>query len=498
MPTVSSPASAAVSKDAIARYEPVIGLEVHVQLSTRTKIFCGCPTSFGAAPNSNTCPVCLGLPGALPVLNRRAVELALEAALALNCRVNPSSIFARKNYFYPDLPKGYQISQYDRPLAEHGWVDIEVNGTKKRIGVTRVHMEDDAGKSVHEGFKDSDRYTYVDLNRSGTPLIEIVSEPDLRSADEAYAYLTQLKQVLQYVEVSTCDMEKGHLRCDANVSVRLKGAEKFGTKAEVKNLNSFRFLKLAVDREIERQVGILESGGRVTQETRLFNPATGETVSMRSKENAPDYRYFPEPDLVPLRIGEDWLERVRASMPELPASRRARFVSQYGLREYDAEVLTASRPVSDYFEETAKAAGGTPEAARIAANWVTGDLAALLNAAGKDIAESPVSALNLGRLLALLVQNNVSGKLAKEMLPKMFASGDSPETIMEREGLAPISDDNTLIKAIDEVIAANPKQLEQYRSGKTAVMGFFVGQVMKATRGQADPAAVNRLLKEKL
>ena len=309
MSFMASSMTSAVSPEAIARYEPVIGLEVHVQLATRTKIFCGCPTSFGAPPNTNVCPVCLGLPGALPVLSRQAVELAIEAALALNCRVNPRSIFARKNYFYPDLPKGYQISQYDQPLAEHGYVDIEVGGVHKRIGITRVHMEDDAGKSIHEGFKDSDRYTYVDLNRSGTPLIEIVSEPDLRSADEAHAYFTEIKQVLQYVEVSSCDMEKGHLRCDANVSVRLKGAEKFGTKAEVKNLNSFRFLKLAVDQEIERQVGILESGGRVMQETRLFNPETGETVGMRSKEHAHDYRYFPEPDLVPLRMSEAWLKQ---------------------------------------------------------------------------------------------------------------------------------------------------------------------------------------------
>src|SRR6201996_4305157 len=303
---MSSSAPAIATPEEIGKYEPVIGLEVHVQLNTRTKIFCGCPTGFGAPPNSNVCPVCLGLPGALPVLNRRVVEMAIQAALATHCKVNPFSRFARKNYFYPDLPKGYQISQYDQPLAEHGFVDILNADGKKRVGVTRVHMEDDAGKSIHDGFKDSDRFTYVDLNRSGTPLIEIVSEPDIRSSDEAYAYLTELKQVLQYIEVSTCDMEKGHLRCDANVSVRLKGAEKFGTKAEVKNLNSFRFLKLAVDQEIERQVGILESGGRVMQETRLFNPETGETVGMRSKEHAHDYRYFPEPDLVPLRVSESW------------------------------------------------------------------------------------------------------------------------------------------------------------------------------------------------
>ena len=336
MTLMASSATTAVSPETIARYEPVIGLEVHVQLATRTKIFCGCPTSFGAPPNTNVCPVCLGLPGALPVLSRQAVELAIEAALALNCRVNPRSIFARKNYFYPDLPKGYQISQYDQPLAEHGWVDIEVG---RRPQAHRDHARPHGRRRRQEhprGFKDSDRYTYVDLNRSGTPLIEIVSDPDMRSADEAHAYLTEIKQVLQYVEVSSCDMEKGHLRCDANVSVRLKGAEKFGTKAEVKNLNSFRFLKLAVDQEIERQVGILESGGRVMQETRLFNPETGETVGMRSKEHAHDYRYFPEPDLVPLRVSEAWLSDIRARMPELPAARRARFIESFGLREYDA------------------------------------------------------------------------------------------------------------------------------------------------------------------
>jgi aspartyl-tRNA(Asn)/glutamyl-tRNA(Gln) amidotransferase subunit B len=488
-----------VTSEQISKYEPVIGLEVHVQLATRTKIFCGCATGFGAPPNTNVCPVCLGLPGALPVLCRHAVELAIQAGLALNCRVNSKSIFARKNYFYPDLPKGYQISQYDQPLAEHGYVDIEVGGVKKRIGVTRVHMEDDAGKSIHEGFKDSDRYTYVDLNRSGTPLIEIVSEPDIRSADEAHTYLTEVKQRLQYVEVSTCDMEKGHLRCDANVSVRLRGAEKFGTKAEVKNLNSFRFLKMAVDQEIERQVGILESGGRVMQETRLFNPATGETVGMRSKEHAHDYRYFPEPDLVPLRVSDEWLEEIRATVPELPSARRARFIELYGLREYDADVLTATRPLSEYFEAVVRAsAGAGAEAARASANWVMGDLAAALNAAGKEITESPVSADNLGRLVTLIAQGKASGKLAKEIFPKMFETGESPETIMEREGLTRISDDSALIKIIDEVIAANPKQLEQYRGGKTTVMGFFVGQVMKASRGQADPAAVNRLLKERL
>ncbi len=492
--------------EALAKYEPVIGLEVHVQLATATKIFCGCPTSFGAPPNTNVCPVCLGLPGALPVLSRHSVELAIQAGLALNCRVNPRSIFARKNYFYPDLPKGYQISQYDQPLAEHGFVDIEVNGVRKRIGVTRVHMEDDAGKSIHDGFKDSDKYTYVDLNRCGTPLIEIVSEPDMRSADEAYAYLTEIKQVLQFVGVSTCDMEKGHLRCDANVSVRLKGAEKFGTKAEVKNLNSFRFLKMAVEQEIERQVGIVESGGRVMQETRLFNVETGETVGMRSKEHAHDYRYFPEPDLVPLRISEAWLKQIRDAAPELPAARRARFMEVYGLREYDAQVLTATRALGDYIEDPAKAAGDAGAAAHAVAHgvahniahWVMGDLAAALKESGKDIAESPVSAENLGRLVALIGEGKISGKLAKEIFPKMFAAAEPAEAVMEREGLSQISDVSALSKIVDEVIAANPKQVEQYRGGKTTVLGFFVGMVMKASRGQADPAAVNKLLREKL
>jgi aspartyl-tRNA(Asn)/glutamyl-tRNA(Gln) amidotransferase subunit B len=491
---MSSSAIAGATAEMIARYEAVIGLEVHVQLATATKIFCGCPTSFGAPPNTNVCPVCLGLPGALPVLSRRAVDLGIKGALALNCQVRPQSRFARKNYFYPDLPKGYQISQYDEPLAEHGYVDIVVDGTDRKIGVTRVHMEDDAGKSIHDGFKDSDRYSYVDLNRSGTPLIEIVSEPDMRSSGEAYAYLTEVKQVLQFVEVSTCDMEKGHLRCDANVSVRLKGAEKFGTKAEVKNLNSFRFLKLALDYEIARQVALLETGGRVMQETRLYNPDLGETCSMRSKEDAHDYRYFPEPDLAPLRIGEEWLGQVAATMPELPARKRARFVGEYGLSEYDAELLTATRAIAEYFETAARLSGN----AKTAANWVMGDLMGLLKAEGKEIADSPVTAQSLGELVKQIGSGELSGKLAKEIFPKMFSTGQTASAIMEREGLKQISDSGALERIIADVIANNPKQVEQYKGGKTTVINFLVGQAMKATRGQANVALVTDLFKRNL
>jgi len=478
----------------IAKYEPVIGLEVHVQLATTTKIFCSCPAGFGAQPNENVCPVCLGLPGALPVLNRTAVELALKAALALNCSVRPVCRFARKNYFYPDLPKGYQISQYEEPLAERGWVEIPGDGAPRRIGVTRVHMEDDAGKSIHDGFRDSHRYTYVDLNRSGTPLIEIVSEPDLRSSQEAYDYLTELKQTLQFLDVSTCDMEKGHLRCDANVSIRLKGAAGFGVKAEVKNLNSFRFLKLALDHEIARQAAIIESGGRIRQETRLFNPETGETAVMRSKEQAHDYRYFPEPDLAPLRVSSAWLEQIRTRMPELPARRRARFTESYRLSAYDAGVLTATRAIAEYFEKAA-AASGEP---KTAANWVMGDLMAALKAQGKDIAASPLPPERLGELVALIRTGEISGKLAKEIFSKMFASGEPAPLIIEREGLKQIRDSGALEKIVDEVLETNARQVEQYKNGKTAVLGFLVGQVMKASRGQANPGAVNDLLKKKL
>ena len=491
---MSSTALDLATPEAMARYEAVIGLEVHVQLATATKIFCGCPTGFGAVPNTNVCPVCLGMPGALPVLNRRAVQLAIEAAVALDCEIRAYSRFARKNYFYPDLPKGYQISQYDQPFAEHGFVEIALSGETRRIGVTRVHMEDDAGKSIHDGFRDSDRFSYVDLNRSGTPLIEIVSEPDMRSSDEAYAYLTELKQRLQFVGVSTCDMEKGHLRCDANVSVRPRGEQKLGTKAEVKNLNSFRFLRQALEFEIVRQVALIESGGRVVQETRLYDPDRGETFGMRSKEEAHDYRYFPEPDLVPLVIEDEYLERLRAGMPELPSRKRRRFIGEFGLREYDAEVLTATRAASDYFESAARASGDP----KTTANWVMGDLMGMLKAEGKEIADSPVSAADLGDLVRMIGRGEISGTLAKEVFAKMFASGDAAGAIMEREGLKQISDTGELERVIEDVIAKNPKQVEQYRGGKTTVLNFLVGQAMRATRGQANVGAVTEILKNRL
>ena len=471
----------------IAKYEPVIGLEVHVQLNTRTKIFCGCATGFGAPPNTNVCPVCLGHPGALPVLNARALEMAIQAALAMHCTVNSFSRFARRNYFYPDLPKGYQILQYDQPLAEQGELEITSDGVKKVIGVTRVHMEDDAGKSIHDGFKDSDRYTYVDLNRSGTPLIEIVSEPDLRSSEEAYQYLSELKLVMQYVGVSECDMEKGQLRCDANVSVRLKGAEKFGTKAEVKNLNSFRFAKMALDYEIARQVAVLESGGRVEQETRLYNVATGETVGMRSKEHAHDYRYFPEPDLVPLRVSDEWLARIREAMPELPRAKREK-LGKLALSDYQVHVLTATQSVTEYFEK-ANAVSGDPQ---VTANWIITELMALPDAFEKIAPEA------IGTLVRKINEREISGKMAKDIFAKMVATGKSPQEIIDSEGLRQISDTGALEKIIGEVIAGNVKQVEQYKSGKTTVLGYLVGQVMKASKGQANPGVVNELLRSKL
>ena len=478
----------------IAKYESVIGLEVHVQLGTQTKLFSRCSTAFGNPPNTQTDPVVLGLPGALPVLNRQAVVLGVMASMALNCEVRNFSRFARKNYFYPDLPKGYQISQFDQPLAEHGWLEVKVDGETKRIGITRLHLEEDAGKTIHDGFADSDRYSYVDLNRAGVPLAEIVSEPDIRSAEEAVAYVSELRQIMQFVGVSTCDMEKGQLRCDVNVSVRPRGQEEFGTKVEVKNMNSFRFIQQALEFEIARQVGVLEAGGTIPQQTRLYNVDTGETVAMRSKEEAHDYRYFPEPDLLPLIVSDEWQAEIRSSMAELPSARRTRFVEQYGLSDYDAEVLTASRTMADYFEKVAEKSGD----AKAAANWVQGELAGALNAANQSIEESPVSAQQLGELVGLIGDGTLSGKLAKDVFAKMFDSGRDAGEIVEAEGLKQISDQGELQKIIDDILAQNEKQVETYRGGKTTVLGFFVGQVMKATRGQADPKAVNELLRKSL
>ena len=478
----------------IAKYETVIGLEVHVQLKTKTKIFSHSTHKFGLEPNTQTDPVVLGLPGALPVLNEEAVSLAVRASLAINCRVNSYSRFARKNYFYPDLPKGYQISQFDHPLAERGWVDIRSNGTSKRIGVTRLHMEEDAGKTIHDGFSDSRRYSYVDLNRAGAPLCEIVSEPDLRSTDEAVAYLNELKLLMQFAGASDCDMEKGQLRCDANISVRPVGSQVLGTRCEIKNLNSFRFVKQAIEYEIARQAAVVESGGAVVQQTRQFNRLTGVTSGLRGKEDSHDYRYFPEPDLPPLVVSPDRLEAIRSDMPELPPAMRARFVRQYGLSDYDARVLTLTADTASYFEKVAKVSG-TPKAA---ANWVQGELMGALNGAGLRIAESPVSARALGELVALLKDGTLSGKLAKGVFAKMFASGKAAKEIVEAEGLRQISDTDQLQQVIAEVLGRSKKQVAQYRGGKTGVLGYFVGQVMRATRGQANPKLVNELLRKVL
>ncbi len=484
-----------LSPEVLAKYQPVIGLEVHVQLLTETKAFCGCANKYGAPPNTHVCPVCLGLPGALPVLNKKAVEFAVLASKAINCRINETSIFSRKNYFYPDLPKGYQISQFDKPLAEHGYLDVlDAEGKAKRIGITRLHMEEDAGKSVHDGQADSATRTSIDLNRCGTPLCEIVSEPDLRSADEVFEYLTKLKEILLYTGVSDCNMEEGSLRCDANVSVMLKGAKEFGTKAEVKNVNSFRYIRSAVEYEIERQIEIIESGGRVVQESRLWNSAEGRTFSMRSKEQAHDYRYFPEPDLPALIVSTAWQSEILKAMPELPEARRARMIAEYGLSDQDAATLTASIAFADRFEVAAKAAKSPKRVASILLSEIT----MRLRAAEIEFEDSPVTLDGVVMAANLAESGEISSKQLKQLLDACFAEGKDFAFVYERDKPQQISDTGAIEKMIDEVIAANPAQVAQYKGGKTTVSAFFVGQVMRLSKGQANPALLNELVIKKL
>jgi aspartyl-tRNA(Asn)/glutamyl-tRNA(Gln) amidotransferase subunit B len=477
----------------IAKYEPVIGLEVHVQLGTRTKIFCGCPTSFGAPPNTNVCPVCLGLPGALPVLSREAVELAMKSGMALNCAIRPQSRFARKNYFYPDLPKGYQISQYDRPLATEGALEFEARGESRRVGIIRVHLEEDAGKSLHEGLPDSDRMTSLDFNRSGVPLIEIVSHPDVRSAADAAEYFSRMRAILVAAGVTDGNMEEGSLRCDANVSVRRSG-EPFGVKIEIKNLNSFRHVQRALEYEIDRQIEVLEKGGTVDHETRLWDTTAGRTMSMRSKEEAHDYRYFPEPDLPPLRIEPAVITELKRTLPELPDARRRRFVAQYALPDYDASILTQSHALAAYFEATA-AAAGNPKAA---SNWIMGELTRKMNEDGVRIEQVPLTPDALAGLIRLVDSGTISGPTAKEVFEKMYASGRSAQAIVEADGLARIDDEAAVQAAVGKVLAAHADAVAQYRAGKKQTYGFLVGQVIKSMGGKANPALVNALVRREL
>ncbi|MBI4557054.1 MAG: Asp-tRNA(Asn)/Glu-tRNA(Gln) amidotransferase subunit GatB [Candidatus Hydrogenedentes bacterium] len=473
------------------QYEAIIGLEVHVELNTQSKVFCRCSTKFDAPPNTNVCPVCLGMPGVLPVLNRAVVESAVAVGLALNCTVSSWSKLDRKNYFYPDLAKNYQISQYDLPLCRHGSLEIEVNGQSKRIGITRAHIEEDTARNVHDiGGGESG----VDFNRSGVPLLEIVSEPELRSAQEAYAYLLQLKQILQYLNVSDCNMEEGSLRAEANVSVRPVGSTKFGTKTEVKNIASFSFTQRAIDYEIKRQIQTLEEGGTVRQETRGWDDRSGTTVSQRSKESAHDYRYFPEPDLVPIAMDETWVKRIREALPELPQAKRARFIEQYRLSAYDAGVLTSSKAMADYFESVLKAGA----AAKPAANWIMGDLQALLTAAKTEIESCSITPNHLSEMIRLIEDGTISGKIAKHLLVDMFQTGKAPKALVEEKGLVQISDISWLEQVAREVIVANPGPVSDYRAGKEKTFGFLVGQVMKASKGKANPKLVNDILKQQL
>jgi len=472
-------------------FEPVIGLEVHAQLRTDSKIFCSCSTQFGAGPNTHTCPVCLGMPGVLPVLNRKVVEYTIKMALATHCRINRENSFARKNYFYPDLPKGYQISQYAYPLAEEGGIEVEVDGDKKRIGITRIHMEEDAGKLIHDEHFPS---SYVDLNRTGVPLIEIVSEPDIRSAEEAADYLRRIHEILVYLDICDGNMEEGSFRCDANISLRPRGQEEFGTRAELKNMNSFRNVQRALEYEIKRQQYVLEGGGEVIQETRLWDDAQGVTLSMRSKEEAHDYRYFPDPDLVTIAVSDAWIEEVRRTMPELPLEKRERFLRDYQIPPYDAGVLTTSRALADYYEEVVRLCG-QPKAA---SNWVMGDILRFLKEDKRDIRNCPITAASLAEMIRLIEDGAISGKMAKEVSEEMYQTGKPPQTIIAEKGLIQITDESALAAVIETIMAANPTQLAQYRGGKDKLFGFFVGQVMKATQGKANPQLINDLLKKML
>lgn len=475
-------------------YEPVIGLEVHAQLETRSKIFCGCSTAFGEEPNSQTCPVCTGQPGSLPVINRKAVEFALKLGLATSCRIAPYSLFARKNYFYPDLPKGYQISMYEYPLAEHGFIEIMVHGEKKRIQIIRIHMEEDAGKLKHGETPGTEAFSYVDFNRTGVPLVEIVSGPDLRSPEEAGDYLRKLRAILQYLEICTGDMEKGTFRCDANVSVRPKGQKEFGTRTELKNMNSFRHVEKALEYEIKRQIAVSEGGEQVIQETRLWDVDQGITVSMRGKEEAHDYRYFPDPDLVPLRIEEPWIEKIRKNLPELPDQKKERFIGQYQIPEYDAEILTATKAMANYFEECVSF---FPEPKTIS-NWMMGDLLRELKRDEREIDQCPVTPKHLAEMLSMIKDGTISGKIAKEVFEEMYRTGEYPTGIVKEKGWVQIVDKGEIEGVIGKVVEANPKQVEDYRNGKEKIFGFFVGEVMKQTKGKANPKLVNELLKKKL
>jgi len=475
-------------------YEAVIGLEVHAQLLTDSKIFCGCSTRFGGEPNTQTCPVCLGMPGVLPVLNRKVVEYALRTAVALNCRIAEKSVFARKNYFYPDLPKGYQISMYERPLAEDGFIEIHLGEGKKRIGITRIHMEEDAGKLVHSGDFARADFSYVDLNRTGVPLMEIVSEPDLRAAEEAAEYMRQLRNILVYLGVCDGNMQEGSLRCDANVSVMPRGAKKFGIRAELKNMNSFRNIQRALAYEIERQIKVVESGGEVVQETRLWDEQMGKTSGMRGKEEAHDYRYFPDPDLIPLMVDEDWIGRVRKSLPELPGRKKDRFIKQYNIPEYDAGVLTQDRDLADYFEAVIKAGAQ----AKWTSNWMMSEVLRELNQAEKSAADCPVRPEALAGLYQLIEKGIISAKIAKSVFMEMYQNGKSAEQVVKEQGLTQVSDDSAIRKMIEEAIQENPKQVAEYLGGKDKMLGFFVGQVMKKSQGKANPQMVNQILAEAL